>query len=286
MSDKNNRFFQVFDVNTIREIASPEAASEDAKWIIKQEYFYPCGSYSYSDFFIVDRTGENISISIADAEVGEILVRGTAASYILSIEVKDQEGNSSKYRLYDDIRYGYGPIAGPKAFSPQYMEWDNANPVSEIAYYLNELEELGLKRFDELFKVTAELREFKRKYARLKRDSDLAQEASWHVETLELREGTKTLTPYAIEPYNYLKKLILPSTLELIDEFSLYSYNLEEIYCKAQNAPVMNWLAFGENRPYPQLKIYVPKGTTEEYAKAWGFNGKPKEEFTFIEYYE
>lgn len=286
MSDKSNRFYQVFDVNTIREIASPEAASDDAKWIIKQEYFYPCGSYSYSDFFIVDRTGENISMSIADAEIGEILVRGTAASYILSIELKDQEGNSSKYRLYDDIRYGYGPIAGPKAFTPQYMEWDNSNPVSEIAYYLNELEELGLKRFDELFKVTAELREFKRKYARLKRDNDLAQEASWHVETLELREGTKTLTPYAIEPYNYLKKLVFPSTMELIDEFSLYSYNLEEIYCKAQIPPVMNWLAFGENRAYPHLKIYVPKGTSEEYAKAWGFNGKPKEEFTFIEYYE
>ena len=286
MSDKSNRFFQVFDVDTIREIASPEAASEEAKWIIRQEYFYPCGSYSYSDFYLVDNTGEKISVKIADSEIGEILVRGTAASYILSFELKDQDGNSSKYRLYDDIRYGYGPITGPKAFSPQYMEWDNSNPVAEIVYYLYELGELGFKRFDELFKISAELRELKRKYARLKRDNDLAQEASWHVDTLELREGTKTLTPYAIEPYNYLKVLVLPSTMELIDEFSLYSYNLEEVYCKSIIPPVMNWLAFGENRPYPTLKIYVPKGTSETYAKAWGFNGKPNECFTFIEYYE
>lgn len=286
MSEKKNRFFQVLDVDTITEITSPEAASEDAKWIIKQEYFYPCGSYSYSDFFLVDKAGDNILVKIADAEIGEILVRGTAASYILSIELKDKEGNSSKYRLYDDIRYGYGPIAGPKAFTPQFMEWDNSNPISEIVYYLYELEELGLKRFDELFIMAAELREFKRKYARLKRDQDLAQEASWHIESLELREGTKTLPPYAIEPYNYLKKLFLPSSMELIDEFSLYNYNLKEIYCKAHIPPRMNWLAFGENRPYPELTIYVPKGTADEYAKAWGFNGKPKQEFTFIEYYE
>jgi hypothetical protein len=48
----------------------------------------------------------------------------------------------------------------------------------------------------------------------------------------------------------------------------------------------MKWFVFGENMPYPKLTIYVPVGTAEEYAKAWGFNGKPKEEFTFIEYYE
>ena len=283
MAEKYYRFFEVLNSGVISKIESPNEAAEEAKWILKEEYFYPCSSYSYSDFFMVNKAGEKISVCIADSELGEILVRGTAASYILSIELKDQIGNSSKYRLYDDIRYGYGPISGPKAFSPQYLEWDNSNPATEIAYYLNELEELGLKRFDELFKMAAELREFKRKYARLKRDHDLIQEASWHVETLEIREGTKTLTPYAIEPYNYLKKLVLPTSIELIDEFALYNYNLEEIYCKAQTPPVMNWLAFGENRPYPELTIYVPEGTAEEYAKAWGFNRKPRKEYTFIE---
>jgi hypothetical protein len=138
MSDKSYRYFQVFDKNTIREIEAPAAASDGTRWIIKQEYFYPCGSYTYSDFFFVDRVGEHISIAVADAEIGEILVRGTAASYILSIELKDVSGSSLKYRLYDDIRYGYGPVIGPKAFSPQYMEWDHSNPISEIVYYLYE----------------------------------------------------------------------------------------------------------------------------------------------------
>lgn len=286
MSDKSYRYFQVFDKNTIREIEAPAAASDGTRWIIKQEYFYPCGSYTYSDFFFVDREGEHISVAVADAEIGEILVRGTAASYILSIELKDVSGSSLKYRLYDDIRYGYGPVIGPKAFSPQYMEWDHSNPISEIVYYLYELEELGLKRFDELFTMAAELRECKRKYTRLKRDHDLAQDVSWHVESIELREGTKSLTPYAIEPYTYLKTLILPSSVEVIEEFSLCSSNLKEIHCKALVPPVMKFFAFGENRAYPELRIYVPKGTAEEYAKSWGFNGKPIKEFTFIEYYE
>jgi hypothetical protein len=286
MHEVSNRFFQVFDVNTIREIETPAAASEEARWIIKQEYFYPCGSYSYSDFFLINRSGEKVAACLADAEIGEILVRGTAASYILSIELKDKSGSSFKYRLYDDIRYGYGPIIGPKAFSPHYMEWDHSNPVLEIVYYLYELEELGLKRFDELFTQAAELRECKRKYTRLKRDHDLAQDVSWHVESIELREGTKKLTPYAIEPYTHLKTLILPSSVEVIEEFSLCSSNLKEIHCKALVPPVMKFFAFGENRAYPELRIYVPKGTAEEYAKSWGFNGKPIKEFTFIEYYE
>ena len=47
----------------------------------------------------------------------------------------------------------------------------------------------------------------------------------------------------------------------------------------------MKWFVFGENRAYPKLTIYVPEGTAEEYAKAWGFNGKPNKEFTFVEYH-
>jgi hypothetical protein len=39
---------------------------------------------------------------------------------------------------------------------------------------------------------------------------------------------------------------VLPSSIEKLDEFSLYSNNLEEIYCKAQIPPVLNFFCLWE----------------------------------------
>lgn len=286
MAEKHYRFFEVLNSGTATKIASPQVASADAKWIIKEEFYYPCSSYSYSDFSFVDQSGESISMQISDAMIGSISVRGIAEDYQLCFELKGIDGTSHIYRLHDDIRYNYPPLIGPKAFRPRYMDWDSQNPINEVAYYMTELEKIGLEVFDEEFMMIAEIRELTGKYNLLKRNHDIATAAANAIDTIEIKEGTETLEPYTVDTFPSLKKLVLPSSMKELQEYSLYSFSLKEIYCKAAKPPVMKWFVFGENRPYPELKIYVPKGTTDEYAKAWGFNGKPKQEFTFIEYYE
>lgn len=284
MAGKHYNYFEVLNQDTIRSISSPECASKDAKWIFKEEYIYACNSYTHSEFFFINNEGQNIPVSVSDAVVGNMSVRGSAEDYQLYFELIDNTGEAHVYRLHNDIRYNYLPFIGPKAFTPKYMEWDRANPVNELAYYLYELERLGLEVFDEKFTLEAKLRVATRSYNRLRRDSDIVSEAARAIDSIEIKEGIETLTPYAIEAFSSLKKLVLPSSLNELQEYSLYSYSLKEIYCKSSVPPVMKWFVFGENRAYPKLTIYVPEGTAEEYAKAWGFNGKPNKEFTFVEY--
>ena len=286
MAEKYYRFFEVLNTGAVTKVASPELASADAEWIIKEEYWFPCSSYSHSEFSFVDKEGENIPVLISDVEIGRLFVAGTAEDYQLCLEFKDTAGGSRTYRLHDDIRYNYLPFIGPKTFTPKYTDWDRDNPVNEIVFYLRELKTLGLEVFNEEFQMIAEIRELTSKYNLLKRNHDIASNAARVIETIEIKEGIETLEPYAVEAFSSLKKLVLPATMTELQEYSLYSFSLKEIYCKAQVPPKMKWFVFGENMPYPKLTIYVPVGTAEEYAKAWGFNGKPKEEFTFIEYYE
>lgn len=286
MAEKYYRFFELQSSRLLAKIVSPEVASSDAKWIIKEEYWFPCGSYSYSEFSFINKEGENIPMELSNVEIVRLFTCGTAEDYQLCLEFKDRTGESRTYRLHNDIRYNYPPFIGPKAFTPKYTDWDRENPVNEIVYYLEELERLGLETFDEEFEMIAEIRELTSKYNLLKRNHEIASNAARVIDTIEIKEGTETLEPYAIEAFTSLRKLVLPETLKELQEYSFYSFSLKEIYCKAQVPPKMKWFVFGENMPYPKLTIYVPKGTAEEYAKAWGFNGKPKEEFTFIEYYE
>ena len=286
MAEKYYRFYEVLNSGTVTKIASAGEASKDAKWIIKEEYYFPCSSYSHNDFSFIDKNGECVCMQISDTMIGKMYVRGVAEDYQLCMEFSDSTGELHTYRLHNDIRYNYPPFIGPKAFSPKYMDWDSQNPVNEIVYYLTELEKLGSETFDEEFEMVAEIRDLTGKYNLLRRNYDIAANAARVIETIEIKEGIETLEPYALEAFSSLKKLVLPATMTELQEYSLYSFSLKEIYCKAQVPPKMKWFVFGENMPYPKLTIYVPVGTAEEYAKAWGFNGKPKDEFTFIEYYE
>lgn len=286
MAEKYYRFYEVLNSGTVTKIASAGEASKDAKWIIKEEYYFPCSSYSHNDFSFIDKNGECVCMQISDTMISKMYVRGVAEDYQLCMEFSDSTGELHTYRLHDDIRYNYPPFIGPKAFSPKYMDWDSQNPVNEIVYYLTELEKLGSETFDEEFEMVAEIRDLTGKYNLLRRNYDIAANAARVIETIEIKEGIETLEPYALEAFSSLKKLVLPATMTELQEYSLYSFSLKEIYCKAQVPPKMKWFVFGENMPYPKLTIYVPVGTAEEYAKAWGFNGKPKDEFTFIEYYE
>lgn len=284
MGNKYYRFFEVLNSGAITKIKSPKDATAAAKWIIKEEYFYPCGSYSYSKFFFIDSDGKCVTMKIADAIVNRMFVTGSAEDYQLCIELIDHKGTSNTYRLHDDIRYNYLPFIGPKAFASKYMDWDRNRPEEELVHYLTELEKLGLEVFDEEFKMIAEIRDVTAKYNRLKRDSEIASAAARMIDTIVIEEGVKSLEPYTVDTFPCLKKLVLPMSMKELQEYSLYTYSLTEIYSKAMTPPVMKGFVFGENRPYPKLKIYVPKGTAEAYAKAWGFNGKPRDEYTFIEY--
>lgn len=283
MAEKHYRFFEVLNSGAISKIKSPNEATAEAKWILKEEYFFPCNSYAYSEFYFIDSEGEKITMQVADAEVNRMYISGVAEDYQLVFDLKDKSGNSNLYRLHDDIRYNYLPFIGPKAFTPKYMDWDRENPEKEIVYYLTELEKLGFEVFDEEFKMVAEIRDISAKYNRLRRDSEIASAAARVIDCIEIKEGTERLEPYAIEAFTSLKKLVLPESITHLEEYALYSFSLEEIHCKAKKPPYNKFFVFGENRSYPELTIYVPRGTAEEYAKEWGFNGKPRKEFTFIE---
>ena len=65
MAGKHYNYFEVLNQDTIRSISSPECASKDAKWIIKEEYIYACNSYTHSEFFFINNEGQNIPVSVS-----------------------------------------------------------------------------------------------------------------------------------------------------------------------------------------------------------------------------
>ena len=245
MANKYHRFFEVLNSGKATKIASPKVASSDAKWIIKEEYRYPCSSYSHSEFFFIDKDENTLAIQLADVEVGKMSVRGIAEDYQLCLEFIDYAGECHTYRLHDDIRYNYPPFIGPKAFTPKYMEWDCQNPVNDLISCLTEMEIHGLESFDKQFKMAAELRELTSQHNRLKRDTEIVSSAAIVVDTIEISEGVEVLRPYAIDAFSFLKKLVLPASMTELEEYSLYTCSLNELYCKAVTPPKMNWFAFG-----------------------------------------
>ena len=70
MAEKYYRFYEVLNSGTVTKIASAGEASKDAKWIIKEEYYFPCSSYSHNDFSFIDKNGECVCMQISDTMIG------------------------------------------------------------------------------------------------------------------------------------------------------------------------------------------------------------------------
>ena len=277
-------YYEIKSSESIVKINSANNASYDARWIVKEQSLPRCASYSYYNFYFVDCNDEEICVEWPGATLNKVYITGCAEDYVLRIEIIEDDGTLHTYSLHNDIRYNIGPLTGPRAFQPKYTEWERSNPLKSVTRCFELIETLGFESFDIIFKQQEKIRELERNCERLNLGYDLMYYGLSSVELLEFPEGITSIKPYAFENLHRLKTLILPSSLEEIEEYSLYSYNLENIYIKSPVPPKFNWFAFGENRTIPELLIYVPKGTLEAYQKAWSFGGRPTKQFNFIEY--
>ncbi len=275
-----DKYYEIRNSDNILNISSPSEASSNARYIVRESIQSVCNSYSYSKFHFIDNEGNEISIEFNDAKVNKVYINGTAGDYVLNIEIVEC-GEVHKYSYHDDIRYNILPLCGPKAFKPQFMEWDRYNPLITVMNCLDRIKQFGVEAFDVIFALESECRMLKTKYERLEVDNDLIKSGLKDVEQLELAEGTTQLKPYGFCDLYKLHTIILPSTLEEIMAYSLCHCSVKTIYCKSIEPPKFDFFAFGEGASISELTIYIPINTLESYKNAWK---KYDKQFHFVEF--
>lgn len=283
---KDVYYYQILKNGNIQGINSEYEASPISKYIVREERSYPCNSYSYSSFFFLDNTGKEKNIEWNNVKLISAYITGFASDLQLVLEFIDENKDNHKYSLHNDIRYNIPPIIGPRAFK-QNLEWNINNPLINIIECFELIDTLGFKGFDAVFRLKEQLRKTKKELQSSKLTCDLICNGLSDIEKIEYKEGVLVIEPYALECFKSLATIILPSTVEELKDFALYNalYNnpLREIYCKAVNPPKLSILVFGENRPIPHLRVYIPKGTLHLYEKTWGGFALYDKNMQFIE---
>ncbi len=273
-----SKYFEVSEDGQVTPISSPEEASPEAKWVIKEKYFRPMASLPRFYAF-VNNEGAYQKVSISGVRVESMLMDERNGYYTLSFRLVDAEGNSREYILYNEI------VVRESQPSLQVdMEWDMQNPVAELAKRFLELERIGLELFTEKYCLENKLHKLKRRYNRLDRVMSIMSARAANVDAVEIKEGVEILGLHAISDFPSLRKLVLPSSVTELRYHSLCSDTLREIYFKSTVPPKKHIRAFGDSMSFPELTIYVPKGTLEEYFRAWGFCLCVPKSLTFVEY--
>lgn len=269
MKHKTVIYHEVDQNGTAKSINSPEFASNDAIYIILEERQQICNSYNHSKFIFIDRNCIEQKIEFLNATLHSVYIDGTAADYVLAIQFTDINCNLYNFYFHNDIRYNIGPLCGPKTFTPRYMEWDRYDPFKTILECFSSIKKFGIEAYNIIHNLQSKVLSLERDYEIKARDLKLLNMGLRHVSKLEFAEGTEMLEPYALEYLYNLDTLVLPSTIKVIPSYSLFSYSIKTIYCKAQHPPKLDFFAFGENREVPSLTIYIPKGSIKEYIEIW-----------------
>jgi hypothetical protein len=101
---------------------------------------------------------------------------------------------------------------------------------------------------------------------------------------IEIPEDVVTLSQDSIIRCDNLQKVILPSSLKIIEKYNFnYCENLSEIICYAKEAPIITDTYYTCNDLKPQGTLYVPKGCIGNYSEwinnlnRWNDNWEIKE---------
>lgn len=271
MCSKTIYYHQILENGSIERKDTLSYISPDSKYIVREEEVYPCSSYTHSDFFFVDVNDSEKKIEWKDAELSAVRITGYAADYQLALELLGKDGKEYRFAFHDDIRYNMSPLMGPKAFKPKYSQWDKNSPLKLVVECMEAIEELGVKGFDAAFKLQQKLWDAEYKNDILSLNYHLMVDGLKGTEVLEFKEGVEKVEPYAFEDLPSLKTIILPSTIKVLEHFSLCCCEVDTIVCKSSVPPEMEWFMFGERCPIRHLTVHIPRGTRSAYEDKWKF---------------
>ena len=90
-----------------------------------------------------------------------------------------------------------------------------------------------------------------------------------NITEITIPEGVETIGAYAFLSDTKLKKVVLPSTMKLIDDGAFYNTTaLTEIHIKATTPPVLTFSINFDQSAYDNAKLYVPQGCKSKYQNA------------------
>ncbi len=269
MSSKTIYYHQIMENGSIERKDTLSCISPDSKYIVREEKEYPCASYTHSDFFFIDVDDSEKKIEWKDAELSAVRITGYAADYQLALELLGKDGKEYRFAFHDDIRYNIPPLMGPKAFKPKYYQWDETAPLKLVVECMEAIEELGVKGFDAAFKLQQKLWNAENEDKRLRLNSRLMVDGLKGTETLEFKESVEAVEPYAFENLPSLKTIILPSTIKVLEHFSLCWCKVDTIICKSSVPPKMESFMFGEGCTIRHLTVHIPRGYRSAYEEKW-----------------
>lgn len=90
-----------------------------------------------------------------------------------------------------------------------------------------------------------------------------------NITEITIPEGVETIGAYAFTSDTKLKKVVLPSTMKLIEDGAFFNTTaLTEIHIKATTPPVLTFSINFDQSAYNNAKLYVPNGCKSKYQNA------------------
>lgn len=229
-------------------------------------------SFSYghhSDYSVINSYGNPATYIYGENKLlRRFATSGTAAEFILTLELQNLSGDSRLIKLVTDARFNLSYNCY------QYREWDNYNIFASIISYLYEVEKYGEEGYNLITHLRKECWDKNRDFSNLKQENNILTQ---QVEILKnstkeaVIPGDITFIEESCFAYSKsIEKVVLHENITYICDYAFkLSSNLKEVYCKATTPPFIGFDAFFKIAQ--DAKIYVPMQSVEAYKNNTGW---------------